>query len=140
MRLAKAQVLALLVAAGFVAACSDPMAPSLPGTYTLSTLKGEPVPYDDPAGCCIYLSGRLDLTDTNYAISITFVGKISQQLGVVSETGTYDRAGAALLFTRSAGDIEFNLYDARFTDGGITLFWGGDGPGAADQFHAVFAR
>lgn len=131
----------LLIAALLAAACSDPVtAGSVQGTYDLASLNGQPLPYDPGLGCCIYLSGRLILTEDVFEISITSRNKNNQIVSAVTGSGTFAVAGTALTFQQSKGDIAFSLHNARVSGSTITLAFGGDGPGAADQFRAVLVR
>ncbi len=131
----------LLAAAAFSVSCSDPASSGpVEGTYELASLNGQPLPYDHALGCCVYLAGRMILTADAFQLTVTSRNKNNQLVSDVSGTGTYTVSGTAVTFQQTKGDLAFHLYDARVSGGTMTLALGGDGPGAADQFRAVFVR
>lgn len=125
-----------------LSACSsDTTGSRVEGTYTLVELKGQPLPYDDGTGCCIYQGGSLALSGgRSYTVSITARNRTTQATFTVTESGDYLRSGDRLQFTREQGTFGAALHDARLEGGAIRLSLGGDGPGAADQHAAVFRK
>lgn len=131
-----------MVAAACLAGCGgSPGGPSsVEGTYRLLELNGRSLPYDDVVGCCIYSAGSLALQSGRYEASMTFQNRNNQRVSTVGEQGSYSLSGASLEFVRTSGDVPLALYDAHLEGSGIRLMLGGDGPGAADQFRALFNR
>lgn len=122
-----------------VAACADGIvAPH--GTYHLVMLNDQGLPYDDTPGCCIYVSGSLDLEATQYDVVITLRNKNNGSEATVREQGSFAVDGAAIDFQPTGGDVAMHLYGAMVDGNTISLALGGDGPGAADQFSAVFQK
>jgi len=72
--------------------------------------------------------------------SITFQNKNNQAVFTVAEQGSYSLGGTSIEFVRSSGDFPLSLFDARLEGSSIRLMLGQDGPGAADQFRALFNR
>lgn len=127
-----------------LAACADTSGPADPadveGEYQLVELEGEPVPYDRPNGCCIYTDGSLTLEAGQYQLSIDFRNKNNGMVGTSAEFGTYSVTNCSISFNWGGGDFHHRLYDAQVEGSTITLYLGGDAPGAADQFRAVFRK
>jgi len=137
----------LLLASGIVAllvACADTSGPGdaddVDGEYQLVELEGAPIPYDRPNGCCIYTGGSLTLEAGQYQLSIDFRNKNNGMVGTSTEFGTFSVTGRSLSFNWGGGDFNHRLYDAHVEGSTITLYLGGDAPGAADQFRAVFRK
>lgn len=122
-----------------VAACADGIvAPQ--GTYHLVMLNDQGLPYDDTLGCCIYVSGSLDMQTTLYEVGITLRNKNNGIEATVREQGSFAFHGSAIDFLPTGGDVPMHLYGATVEGNTISLALGGDGPGAADQFSAVFQK
>jgi len=98
------------------------------------------LPYDHVIGCCIYSAGSLALHSGRYEASITVQNKNNQAVFTVAEQGSYSLGGTSIEFVRTSGDFPLSLYDAHLEGSSIRLMLGGDGPGAADQFRALFSR
>jgi hypothetical protein len=132
-RLARSLILCM------VTACADGIvAPQ--GTYHLVMLNDQGLPYDDTLGCCIYVSGSLDMQATQYDVGITLRNKNNGIEATVREQGTFVVDGAAIAFQPTAGDVAMHLYGAVVEGNTISLALGGNGPGAADQFSALFQK
>lgn len=139
MRRAYQAALALALAFG----CSDVDGPStLDGEYMLSQLNGATLPYDhEGLGCCTYLDGRLELGDSHYNAWISARNRNTSVVFTASEQGTFEQNGNTITFTRvSFHEQPLLLSSGTILEGVITLRLGGDGPGAPDQFEAVFVR
>lgn len=119
--------------------CADGESPE-DGRYDLRTLFGEPVPYVDTLGCCIYTGGHLRLESAEYDLRLYFQNKNNQLVDTAFETGEYTLHGGALGFTPRSANFPLSLFGATLSHDTIRLSLGGDGPGAADQFPAVFVR
>jgi hypothetical protein len=131
--------LSVLLVLSFVTACGDGIvAPQ--GTYRLVLLNEQGLPYDDTLGCCIYLAGSLDMQAPLYEVAITLRNKNNGLEATVSEQGSFVVDGAAIDFQRTDGDVAMHLYGAMIDGSSISLALGGNGPGAADQFSAVFQK
>jgi hypothetical protein len=136
----RAYVIAII--ASCLGACGgNPTEPSsVEGTYRLAELNGQSVPYDHMPGCCVYTAGSLALRSGQYEASLTFRNKNNQGAFTVGEQGSYSPGGTSIEFRRTGGDYPFSLYDAHLDGSSVRLFLGGDGPGAADQFRALFKK
>lgn len=124
-------------------ACSDVDGPStVDGEYMLSQLNGATLPYDhEGLGCCMYLDGRLELGDSHYTAWITAQNRNTSLVFTASEQGTFEQDGNTITFTRvSFHEQPLLLSSGTIRQGVITLWLGGEGPGAPDQFEAVFVR
>jgi hypothetical protein len=128
--------LTLVIALWLVACASGPEE----GDYALVRLNDAPLPYDHELGCCVYLSGSFVLSGEEYTAAIRFRNKNTSVETTFHERGDYDYAGPRLSFAPTAADFPFSLYNGMLTDDTLRLQFGGDGPGAADQFRAVFVR
>jgi hypothetical protein len=128
--------------AASVAACAATTSPvDIEGVYQLVELNGEPLPYDDqPYGCCIYTDGILTVEPDRYQLSLGFRNKQNGMVGISREFGSYSVNGRSMSFDWGGGDFHHRLYDAQIDGATITLYLGGDAPGAADQFRAVFHK
>ncbi|MFW6079243.1 MAG: hypothetical protein ACODAE_06465 [Gemmatimonadota bacterium] len=137
-------VLALAVLGPVALACDgDPAGPAagVEGTYELVALNGEPPPFDHELGCCIYTAGGLILESGEYEASVSGQNKNDQMVFTVTERGTYDVVdGGAIVVEPSETGSRLALHDLLVAGDTITLFLGGDGPGADDQFHARYER
>lgn len=129
--------LSLLAVALWFLGCSS--APE-EGQYTLVQLNAAPLPYDHELGCCIYLSGSFTLSDESYAVAISFRDKQTSEETTLHEQGDYSYPGPRLTFAPKAADFPFSLYDGMLEADTLRVRFGGDGPGAMDQFRAVFVR
>jgi len=127
--------------AACVLACADSTSPvDVIGVYQLMELNGEPLPYDDQPGCCVYTHGELTITADGYEFAIGARNKNNGMVWTSTEFGTYSISGNSINFTWSGGDFHHRLYGAQIDGATITLYLGGDAPGAADQFRAVFRK
>ena len=133
-------IVAMLVAF----ACSDVGGPSpeVDGAYALSNLNGFTLPYDhEGLGCCTYLDGGLALDDFHYTAWLTARNRNTGLVFTVSEQGTFDLTGSTITFTRVSFQVQPLLLSSATVSGNlITLLFGGEGPGAPDQFVGVFVR
>jgi hypothetical protein len=127
---------AVLLVGGLAACASGPEE----GSYALVQLNDAALPYDHELGCCIYLSGTFDLHSEQYRVSITFQNKQSLAESTLHERGEYSYPGPRLTFAPTAADFPFSLFDGSLTGDTLRVRFGGDGPGAMDQFRAVFVR
>lgn len=139
------RALALSCALLGLLACTDGAAgPStVDGAYALRQLNGSPLPYDhEGLGCCIYLSGGMELEGGLYEVGITFENRNNSQVATIMEWGTYTRPSAARLsFTRDSFVVAPFLMDvATVSVDTIRVAWGGEGPGSPDQFQALYVR
>ena len=137
----RALPLGLLLA---LAGCSsDPLGPAVNGQYSLVSLNDAALPYDHGGlGCCVYQSGSITLQAGSYTISVTAQNRNTLLVFTESEWGTYTQNGASLSFTpvgHSANGY-FGLSTGTVSEASVRLSFGGEGPGSADQFHAVFTR
>ena len=125
-----------------LACCSTPTGQDeVVGRYRLVSLEGFSLPYQPTFGCCIYTGGSLVLESESYEMGISATNRNNFLEFTATEIGTYRFEGdGALTFTPTGGDQPLFLHGARFSAGVITLDIGGDGPGADDQFRAVFNR
>jgi hypothetical protein len=114
------------------------------GIYQLRQLNGSALPYDhEGLGCCIYLSGTLDLEpeEGGYAAAITARNRNNSQVFTAMEWGSVIRQGSALTFSPDSAAVEAIILDAGTISGDtIRLAFGGEGPGSPDQFHALYVR
>jgi len=129
---------------GLLACGDDPAGPSPDdGVYSLRQLNGSPLPYDhEGLGCCIYLSGSMELDRGRYEAGITFENRNNGQVATIMEWGTYTRPSASQLgFTRDSFVVVPLLMDvATVSVDTIRVAWGGEGPGSPDQFQALLVR
>jgi hypothetical protein len=118
---------------------------ALEGMYTLVAENDQPLPSDPsaPFGCCLTLSGSLELTATAYDLRTSHRNKNNDIVFDNSEQGTYTRSGNTLSFTRTGGGGEGFPYllgpGTVAVDGTVTLLYGDEGPGS-DQIRATFRR
>ncbi|HUF35017.1 MAG TPA: hypothetical protein VMN37_03655 [Gemmatimonadales bacterium] len=136
-RLTAAHALLLL------AACSDDVAgpATIEGDYALRQLNGAELPYDhEGLGCCIYLSGSLELHGGSYVASLTAENRNNGQVFTAREWGTYSRpASSGIAFAPDSFSISGLLLDLATVSGdSIRVAFGGEGPGSPDQFRALF--
>ena len=125
---------------GSLACGADSTSPAdLEGTYQLVELNAQPLPYN-PAGCCVYTAGSLSLEEMSYEIAIAVRNKTNGMVGTFGEQGSYLIQGAAIEFRPNGDDAPLHLFDAIVENNTIRLALGGDSPGAADQFRAVFRK
>ena len=111
------------------------------GLFRLTHLRGTPVPYVDPLGCCVYVSGSLDLDEFDYTITTIARNKSDTTLFSVFESGNFYKSGDSLHFTRETGNlIDFLLGHATLVNDTIRLSLGGEGPGEPDAFPAIFVK
>jgi hypothetical protein len=132
-----------LGACTLVACGNDASSPSAAeGFYTLRRLNDEPLPYDhEGLGCCTYLSGTLDLDAGSYAAALTARNRNTGQVFTATEWGTYTRQASSLTFAPDSVDITPLILDVGTVSGDtLRVAFGGEGPGSADQFHAVYLR
>jgi len=131
----------ILVVAALATACSESTAvPTVEGTFGLTALNGQPLPYDDSLGCCVYLAGRMSFARDRFDILITSRTKFNQQIADVTGAGIFKQHASALTFQQDVGDAPFLLFDGHVSADTIRVALGGEGPGAPDQFHAIFVR
>ena len=124
------------------AACGDSTGPEgVSGMFRLTSLRGSPVPYTDPLGCCVYLSGTLELAEFDYTITMISRNRNDTTLFSVFESGSFHKLGDSLHFTFETGNlINFQLGHATLVNDTIRLSLGGEGPGEPDAFPAVFVK
>ncbi|MBK7924047.1 MAG: hypothetical protein IPJ95_10525 [Gemmatimonadetes bacterium] len=127
----------LCLAAGL--ACGSSTEPE-EGTYRLHSLRHTPVPYVDTLGCCTYTGGRLALDAQDYDLRLYFQNNTNALVDTAFERGTYTARGDSLAFTPLQGNYPLSLSGAVRQRDTLRLALGGDGPGASDQFPAVFIR
>jgi hypothetical protein len=132
-----------LVVTLFLVACetqgpSDP----LDGSYLLTSINGQSLPYDhEGLGCCTYLSGRFELDAGSYSFFLTARNRNTGEVFTVSETGSFIRAGEGLTFTRQSYEIQPLLHGTGTQAGhSLTVGAGGEGPGSPDQFELIFVQ
>jgi hypothetical protein len=126
-----------------VACGNDASGPSaIEGVYTLRRLNDEPLPYDhEGLGCCTYLGGTLDLEAGSYAAALTARTRNTSLVFTAMEWGTYTLQASSLTFAPDSADVSPLLLDVGTVSGDtLRVAFGGEGPGSADQFHAVFVR
>lgn len=128
----------LLFAVIVLMACSAPS--PVEGTYRLERLNDQPLPYADTLGCCTYSSGFLRLDDGTYEVRQFYLSPPDLTTLEAFEVGRYTVSGNRLQFLPTTGSAAFNLFGAAVQTDTIRLLLGGDGPGAADQFRAMFWR
>jgi hypothetical protein len=126
----------LLLVGGLACSASSPEE----GYYRLRTLNDVHVPYDDTQGCCIYTGGFLRLDNTEYDVSIYFQNRNNSLVDTAFENGSYRIRGDTILFDPVGGNFPLSLFGAARSGDTIQLRLGGDDPGAADQFDALFKR
>lgn len=121
-----------------LAACGD----QGPGAtvYQLRQLNDAPVPYVDTLGCCVYDGGNLRLDDDAYNVHIWFHNQGNALSDTAFEVGGYQLSGDSLFFTPTSANVPLSLYGATRSGDTVRLKLGGDGPGAVDQFSALFTR
>lgn len=103
---------------------------------------GEPLPSDPvaPAGCCITLSGMLELDGGEYTLRMTFRNKVNGMVFSNVETGTFEVDGGDLSFEmREFSLAPFLLGPGTVNGDTITLLYGDEGPGS-NQRRGVFVR
>ncbi len=127
----------LALAAGI--ACGSSTGPQ-EGTYQLQSLRGTALPYVDTLGCCTYTGGRLELDGQEYDLRLYFQNNTNALVDTAFERGTYAADGDSLAFTPLQANYPLSLYGAVRQRDTIRLALGGDGPGAPDQFPAMFVR
>jgi hypothetical protein len=111
------------------------------GFFRLTHLRGVPVPYLDPLGCCVYESGSLELDEFDYTITTIARNKADTAHFSVFESGRFSKSGDSLHFTAETGNlIDFHLGHATLVNDTIRLSLGGEGPGEPDAFPAVFVK
>jgi hypothetical protein len=111
------------------------------GFFRLTHLRGVPVPYADPLGCCVYESGSLELDEFDYTITTIARNKADTAHFSVFESGSFYKSGDSLHFTAETGNlIDFQLGHATLVNDTIRLSLGGEGPGEPDAFPAVFVK
>jgi hypothetical protein len=142
--LAACALAACALAACALAACGDDASGPSPveGVYALIRLNDEPLPYDHGGlGCCTYLGGTLDLEEGAYVAALTARNRNTSLVFTATEWGTYTRQASSLTFAPDSVDVTPLILDAGTVSGDtLRVAFGGEGPGSADQFHAVFVR
>jgi hypothetical protein len=135
-RASAARLLAIL------AACSNDAPGPTPseGAYALHELNGTPLPYDhDGLGCCTYLDGTLEMEGGRYAAAVTARNRNTSLVFTAMEWGTYGRRESALTFSPESVAVAPLLLDAGTLSGDtLRVAFGGEGPGSADQFQALY--
>ncbi len=119
-------------------ACSS-TAPAEAGVYRLRRRRDTTLPYVDTLGCCTYRA-LLRLDGEDYEARIFFLNPPNTTTLEAFELGRYHRRGDSLDFVPASGNFPLSLYRAHLQADTIRLSLGGDGPGAADQYPAVFWR
>ena len=120
-------------------ACGSSTEPA-EGSYRLRSLRDTPLPYVDTLGCCTYTGGRLELGGSAYDVRLYFQNNPNALVDTAVERGRYTVHGDSLSFAPTQANYPLSLYGAVRQRDTIRLALGGDGPGAADQFPAVFIR
>ncbi len=138
-------VAATLFACIPLAACgADPFAPqSAQGVYELRTMNDESMPYDHAGlGCCTYLSGAFELGNrARYTMTITARNRNTRLVFTAAEWGAYEVRNSVLTTTADSFDVAPFLLDVgSISRDSIRVAFGGEGPGSADQFRALFVR
>jgi hypothetical protein len=127
-----------------LAACGDDVSGpgAIEGVFALRRLNQEPLPYDhEGLGCCTYLSGTLDLERDGYAASLTARNRNTGLVFTAMEWGTYTRRASSLTFALDSVVVAPLLLDAGTVSADtLRVTFGGEGPGSADQFHALYVR
>ena len=135
---------ACILAVCTLAACgNDASGPgAVEGVYALRRLNDEPLRYDhEGLGCCTYLSGTLDLEAGSYAAALTARNRNTGLVFTATEWGTYTRRASSLTFAPDSVDVTPLILDVGTVSGDtLRVAFGGEGPGSADQFHAVYLR
>jgi hypothetical protein len=108
--------------------------------YRLRQLNDAPVPYVDTLGCCIYQGANLRLDDGDYDARLWFQNRFNGLGDTVVELGTYRVSADSLFFTLTTANFPLSLYGATRSGDTLRLKLGGNGPGAVDQFSALFLR
>ncbi len=110
--------------------------------YTLHQLNGAPLPYDhEGLGCCTYLGGKLELDGGRYAAAITARNRNTNQVFTAMEWGTVVHRESSLTFSPESVAVTPLLLDAGTVSADtLRLAFGGEGPGSADQFQALYVR
>jgi hypothetical protein len=121
-----------------LAACGD----QGPGAtvYQLRQLNDAPVPYVDTLGCCIYQGANLRLDNGDYDARLWFQNRLNGLSDTAIEVGNYRVSADSLFFTPTTATVPLSLYGATRSGDTLRLKLGGNGPGAVDQFSAVFVR
>jgi hypothetical protein len=133
--------LGAILIASLLGGCGNSAEPDNPeGTYRLTKLKGQALPYDHTPGCCIYTAGSLELGAQEYRLSLSARNKNNGMVFTVHEEGVYSASGTAIDFAPTSYDLPASLYGGQFEGRAIRVFMFGNGPGAADQFEALFER
>jgi hypothetical protein len=133
----------ILVACALAACGNDASGPgAVEGVYDLRRLNDEPLPYDhEGLGCCTYLSGTLDLEAGSYTAALTARNRNTGLVFTATEWGTYTRQASSLTFTPDSVDVAPLILDVGTVSGDtLRVAFGGEGPGSADQFHAIYLR
>ena len=122
--------------------CGDATGPQgVHGFFRLTHLRGVPVPYVDPLGCCVYVSGTLELDQFDYTITTVARNKADTAHFSIFESGRFFKSGDSLHFTAESGNlIDYHLGHATLRNDTIRLSLGGEGPGEPDAFPAVLVK
>ena len=127
-----------------LAACgSEVSSPAaIEGIYALRRLNGEPLPYDHAGlGCCTYLSGALNLEGASYAVALTARNRNTGQVFTAMEWGKYTRQSSSLTFAPDSVEVAPLILDVGTVSADtLRVAFGGEGPGSADQFQALYVR
>ena len=73
------------------------------GFYRLTHLRGVPVPYVDPLGCCVYESGSLELDQFDYTITSIARNKADTARFSVFESGSFTSPMIPFILPRKPG-------------------------------------
>lgn len=131
-------ILAMLASCG-----NDVPGPSaLEGVYTLHHLNGAPLPYDHAGlGCCTYLEGKLELGGGRYAAALTARNRNTSQVFTAVEWGIVVHRESSLTFSPESVAVTPLLLDAGTVSAdSLRVTFGGEGPGSADQFQALYVE
>jgi hypothetical protein len=127
-----------------LASCGNdvPGPSALDDVYTLHQLNGAPLPYDhEGLGCCTYLEGKLELDGGRYAAAITARNRNTSQVFTAMEWGTVVLRESSLTFSPESAAVTPLLLDAGSVSADtLRVAFGGEGPGSADQFQALYVR
>lgn len=118
---------ALLTAAGLAMACSSSTGPaSVAGTYVLSTIDGQPLPWTlvaSQSDTTFLTQGSVTLTASSYVVALDIDAQISGQphAGILADTGAFSLKGDTLTLASSATNPNLQLAGTALTVSGTTL-------------------
>jgi hypothetical protein len=87
------------------------------------------------------LEGKLELDGGRYAAAITARNRNTSQVFTAMEWGTVVHRESSLTFSPESVAVTPLLLDAGTVSGDtLRVAFGGEGPGSADQFQALYVR